>query len=154
MADRDLMQMHDSMARDFMFEARCLMDQDSRTEDEDYRMLYAAYAAAFHFRFSAGASEYSQAEWMISRAYVLMGNGREAVRHAQRCMQYADAGNYEEEIAWALESLARANAVLGDSHAAHEYFDKAREAGNKITDEDKREKFNKAFNTGNWYGIA
>jgi len=152
MADREKMQMHDSMARDLMFEARSLLERGNRTEEDNFRMLYTACAAYYHF--TQASREFGPAEWLISRCYVEMGNGREAVRHAERCMRFADASKNEAEIAWALEALARANAVMGDSHAAHNYFNKAKEAGTNLSNEQDRERFKTLFESGNWFGVA
>lgn len=134
-----------------------LLQSKERTTADNEKMLYAAFASAFHYLETGTRADHQRAEWLISRVYTKLGNGREAMRHATRCLELTE--KYAAELqdydrAFALEAAARASAVEGDSRAAEKFFRMAIDAGRKIADADHRKQFEAEFRGGDWYGVA
>jgi hypothetical protein len=128
-----------------------LLRQPARTPDENEKMQYAAFASAYHHLETGTAADRQRAAWLISRVYAVQGNGAEALRHAQRCMelseQNADAiADYD--AAFALEALARAHAVAGNKEEAAKFRAQAEQAGKAIRDDESRKVFIEELNAG------
>lgn len=137
--------------------AWALLRKDTRTPEEDEKMLYAAFASAYHFVETGTPTDHQRAEWLISRVYAILGNGREAVRHAKRCLELTERHDREladYDKAFALEAMARASAVEGDSQVAQEYYERAVKAGEAIRDQDARRVFSGEFAGGAWHGVG
>ncbi|MBX3458886.1 MAG: hypothetical protein KF696_02835 [Planctomycetes bacterium] len=137
--------------------AWALMQKQGRTPQDNEKMLYAAFASAFHYLEVGDVEHHQRAEWLISRVYSVLGNGREAVRHAKRCLQLSE--QHADEIedfdqAFAYEAMARAHAVEGDSQQSEKYFRLAIEHGRAIKDEKNRKVFEAEFKAGDWHGLA
>lgn len=134
-----------------------LLQKPQRTPDDNEKMLYAAFASAFHYLEVGEPAHRQRAEWLISRVYSALNNGREAVRHARRCLEltghHAD-GVADFDRAFAYEAMARAHAVEGDSQESHKYFTLALEAGRKIADSEHKKVFEAEFQSGDWHGVA
>ena len=121
-----------------------LLRKPDRTPAENEKMLCAAFASAYHYLETGTAVEQQQAEWLISRVYSVLGNGAEALRHANRCMELTE--QYSDDLAdydraFALEAVARANDVAGLADEAAAFRQRAEEAGQAIADEQSRKVF-------------
>lgn len=137
-------QMQESFAAGLNAVTWALLRQDSRTPEENEKMLYAAFASAYHHLETGTSADQQRAEWLISRVYATQGNAAEALRHATRCQEMS--GQSSEDIAdydraFALEALARAYAVAGNEHEAANFRAQAERAGNAIADEESRKVF-------------
>lgn len=134
-----------------------LLRKQPRTPEENEKMLYAAFASAYHFLEVGSVVEQQRASWLISRVYSVLGNGAEALSHARRCMELteqhaADLADYDR--AFAFEAWARANAVAGVKTEAAKYRKLAENAGESIEDEESRKVFMEEFASGNWHGVV
>lgn len=134
-----------------------LLQKPERSPQEDEKMLYAAFASAFHYLEVGDPSHHQRATWLISRVYNVLGNGVESLRHARRCMELTQAhadsiADYDR--AFALEALARAHALLGNRDDAAGFHQRAQEAGHAIKVEENRRIFLEEFQGGNWHGIG
>jgi hypothetical protein len=93
---------------------------------------------------------------MLARVYAELGVGEAALWHAGRCQelteQYADLME-DFDRAYALEAMARANAVAGNQVEAHRYLDLAEKARQAITDDESKEFFVGDLNSGDWHGL-
>lgn len=137
--------------------AWALMQKQGRTADDNEKMLYAAFASAFHYLEVGDVEHHQRAEWLISRVYCVLNNGREAVRHARRCLEITE--RHVDEIedfdqAFAYEAMARAHAVEGDSQLSAKFFELAIQHGRAIKDEQHRKVFEAEFKGGDWHGLA
>lgn len=134
-----------------------LLEKEERTEAESEEMLHAAHASQFHWLHAGTGVHQQRGEWLISRVYVVLGNGREALRHAERCAElteeHADLMQ-DFDRAYSLECLARSLALLGDKNKAAEQLGLARKAGEAIADEESRGIFMQDLDGGDWYGAA
>ena len=134
-----------------------LLRKPDRTPADNEKMLYAAFASAYHFLEIGSALEQQRASWLISRVYSVLGNGQEAVSHAQRCMELTEqhaAELADFDKAFAFEAWARANAVAGKATEAAKYRKLAENAGESIEDEESRKVFTEELTSGNWHGVA
>ena len=137
--------------------AWALLQKKNRSKDDDEKLLYAAFASAFHWLEVGTGAHHQRAEWLISRVYYALGNATESIRHAERCAELT-ARHLKEladfDRAFSLEALARAHALAGDVEEAKEYYDKAKAAVDEIEREEDKKIFLDEFNAGNWHGIA
>jgi len=132
-----------------------LLGKKDRTEGESEEMLQAAYASLFHWVHAGTALHQQRGEWLISRVYAELGNGREALRHAERCAALTEkhSGLMQDfDRAYSLECLARSHALLGDEKKAAEQFDLAAKAGEAIADDESRDIFMQDLQAGDWFG--
>ena len=120
-------------------------------------MLHAAHTSCFHWRQIGTEVNHQRGEWLIARVNSELGLAEAALRHALRCQaltaQYADQME-DFDQAYALESVARANAIAGNIEVAKQTKSLAEAAGRKIADEESREYFFGDLNGGNWGGLS
>ena len=134
-----------------------LLQKPDRSQSENDEMLYAAHACTYHWQFAGTAMHQQRGEWLISRVHVALGHAKEALRHAERCLELTQANKnmmQDFDIAYAFECLARANALMGDHKIAEEFFELAQKAGNAIANEEDRSIFMGDFQSGKWYGLT
>ena len=133
-----------------------LLQKSNRSPSEDDELLHAAHACAYHWQFVGTAVHQQRGEWLISRVYVVLGHGNEALRHAQRCFELTESNRnlmQDFDIAYAFEGMARAQAMLGDHRIAKEFLVLAQQAGDAIANEEDKSIFMGDFDSGNWYGL-
>jgi hypothetical protein len=133
-----------------------LLQQPNRSRSADAEMLHAAHACTYHWQFVGTAVHQQRGEWLISHVHVVLGQGNEALRHAQRCFELTEANRdlmKDFDIAYAFEGVARAQAMLGDHRIAKEFLVLAQQAGAAIANEEDRSIFMGDFDGGNWYGL-
>ena len=134
-----------------------LLRKPDRTSEENEKMLYAAFASAYHHAETGTTVDHQRAEWLIARVYAVLGNGPEALRHAQRCKDLTD--KYSDDMAdydraFAFEALARAHVVGGQPDEAAQYRKLGDEGGKAIADEQSRKVFQDELAYGDWKGIV
>src|SRR5919106_6261591 len=133
---------HRQLGVDLFNHTWTLLEKEDRTRDDDDEMLYATHASAFHWLHAEGAKPENRArgEWQISRVHAVLGQGQEAVRHAQRCLDHClENGIGDWDLAFAYEALARGHKIAGDDAEYRRNLELAREAGTKIADDEDRE---------------
>lgn len=133
-----------------------LLEKSDRTRAEDELMVYAAYASCYHWLQVGTGLHHQRAEWMIARVYAELGVGDAALWHARRCQELT--GQYADEMedfdrAYALEAMARANAVAGNRTEALNQLELAEKAGQAISDSESKKFFLGDLNNGDWHGI-
>ena len=114
------------------------------TEDEAEEMTRRAYAAAYHWQRSEGATPANEARanWLLSRVWAVRNNGNIALQHAQKCLSVCESsGLVDFDLAYAHEAMARSFACLGDVTQAGQHLLAAR--GVTIIDADDRALFEK-----------
>ncbi|GGQ47780.1 hypothetical protein GCM10010166_14830 [Couchioplanes caeruleus subsp. azureus] len=109
------------LARTLFQQTWALLEQESRSSDEDERMIHMAHASRFHWDAVGDDQNRAIGEWQCSRVYATLGRAEPALHHARRCLHYADRpGTDAWLVASAYEGLARAQAVAGDLQAARD----------------------------------
>jgi hypothetical protein len=120
-----------------------LMDQQTRTVEEDDAMLHMAHASAHHWRSEgtgATPNNLARSEWQVSRVYTVLGRPEPAGYHARRCLQICqDNGIGDWDIAYAYEALARAAGIGGDAEAARSWSEQAYAAAEQIAEDEDRQ---------------
>jgi len=150
-------EIHRELAVSLNNEAWELLGNTDRDEAADARLINIAHACLYHWLQVGSVVNEQRGEWLISHAYAVLGLGESALRHASRCSQLTEANPSEMsdfDTAYALEALARANAVLDRTEEAATLRAKAQEAGARIADPEDRKIFMGDFETGPWPGVA
>ena len=133
-----------------------LLDKDDRTEDENRRMLMAAFASCYHWIHTGSNVNQQRGEWLIARVYAALGDSESCLKHAQRCMEWTkqvDDQYQDFDFAYAHEMVARGYAMTGNQEEARKYHALAVELGNKISGEKDREIFLSDLAWGVWPGL-
>jgi hypothetical protein len=132
------------------------VDASSPIEDRE-RLLYSAYASAYHWSQVGQVANRARAEHLIARTAIQVGMGEPAMRHATRCLELVEShpdGMEDWDVALALEGLARAQAATGDMAAAGATLDRAHQATASINDPKDRAVVEAQFAAGPWFGLA
>ena len=133
-----------------------MLEKPGRTRFDDVRMLDYAHASLAHWRTTGTAVRQQRGEWLISRVHAVLGDGAQALKHAQLCHELLESNKDEMEdfdFAFAYEAIARAYAVNGDKADALKFIEKAQKAGEAIQELADRETFFADFNGGEWNGV-
>jgi tetratricopeptide (TPR) repeat protein len=133
-----------------------LLEKPDRSRQDDELMLLAAHASYYHWLQVGTAVHQQRGEWLIARVYTTLGDAPAALRHAARCLKLTQeyAGVMADfDVAFAYESVARANAAAGNLEKAMHYAQLAEQAGQAIVDEDDRRIFLDDFYGGEWNGV-
>jgi hypothetical protein len=97
------------------------LDLADREPEHDAAMIACAEASLWHWRRVGAPTQWAIGEWQCSRVRAVLGQGDEALAHAQRCLAIAEADRVDDFVpASAHEALSRAYAVLGDLDAARD----------------------------------
>ena len=136
------MQVHRRLAAELFNRVWTLLEQPARTQTEDDTMLHAAHASRFHWGEIGEPVNLARGEWQVSRVYAVLGRAEPALFHARRCLELCQAHEIGDfDLAFAYEALARANAVAGLPDDTARYAELARQAGERIAEQDDREIF-------------
>lgn len=134
-----------------------LLAKDDRSQEENELMAHAAHASCYHWLQVGTGAHHQRGEWLISHVYAELGVAEGALYHAQRCQALTEehADLLEDfDRAYALEALARANAVAGKREEALRYREQAEKAGQAIADEESKKYFVGDLAGGNWGELA
>ena len=113
-----------------------------RSRDDDVRMINCAHASAYHWSVAPECKpeNVARSEWLLSRAYTVVGRAGPALHHAQRCLAVCEGAEVEDwDLPYAYEALARAHLVAGEREQAQSYEELARESAENIADPEDRE---------------
>ncbi|MFC1411766.1 MerR family transcriptional regulator [Streptacidiphilus sp. N1-12] len=128
------------MAADLFNGVWRLMEKESRSVEEEDRMLHMAHASRHHWGQVGTAVNLSRGEWQCSRVYAVLGRAEPALHHARRGLEICQANNIADwDLAFAYESLARAHAVAGDKEQARAWTEQALAAAEDIAEDEDRE---------------
>jgi hypothetical protein len=123
---------------------------------ERERMLYSAYASAYHWRNVGNEANFARGEHLISRMAARLGEADLALRHARRCLELIEAHPEVMEdwdMPFAYEALARASAAAGDLPAARRHFDRATELTGAVREDADRVIIENELERGPWFGL-
>jgi DNA-binding transcriptional MerR regulator len=127
------------LARTLFNQTWKLIEQESRTPEEDERMVHIAHASRFHWETVGDDQNRAIGEWQCSRVYATLGRGEPALYHARRCLHYAERPGAEAWlVASAHEGLARAHAVAGDFESARDARSRALALVETVSDPEDR----------------
>lgn len=119
-----------------------LAAQVERTPAEAQEMLYAAYAAAFHWSKIGQPINGARADVTLAHVHALLGHRDLAQQYAQRCLTFFEHNEGEDwDIAFAHAELAHAAAVNGERKLHAQHYAAAQARGAAIQDEEDRQIF-------------
>jgi hypothetical protein len=133
-----------------------LIDQTSRTDEENRRMLMAAFASCYHWIHAGNDVNQQRGEWLIARTYAVLGDGPNCLKHARFCMDWTEkieAGLKDFDRAYACEMLARGHALCGQHEQARGLKAEAQRLGDQIVDDEDKKIFLADLAWGNWNGV-
>ena len=125
---------HRRLGKDLYNHTWTLIETADRTPEQVDEMIAATHASAYHWSKGGGTlANAARSQWQIARVYSTLGRAEPALWHARRCVELAEAATTagvadDWDMAGALETLARAQAVAGDVAAARTTAARAREA--------------------------
>jgi hypothetical protein len=125
------------------------------TADDVDQMTMSAYAAAYHWSRAArrGPENDARAGWLLSRVWVVQGNGSLALQFADKVLAVCAAnGLHDFDLAYGHEARARALACLGRLDEAAEERDRA--AAVPIADDEDRSIFEPDLAAEPWFGLS
>ena len=135
---------HRKMAAQLFNQTWDLIDKgENHTPSETDEMVHSAHASRYHWGYIVNSGKYPETgpknlergDWLISRVYALLKRQEPSLYHANRCFSICEENNIGDwDIAFALESFARAYALSGDPKSK-EFMQKAKEAGEEISEE-------------------
>ncbi len=134
----------------------CWDEIESGHVEDPRRLLYRAYAAAYHWMVAGGVIEQCRAEHLLSRAASSTGDAALARHHALRCralLSQDPPGAEPWDEVFAGEALARAYAAAGDVGEGTKLMQSAEQALNDIDDPEEREIARSVLSTGPWFGL-
>jgi hypothetical protein len=152
MAERDL---HRRLAVELNNETWDGLEQLDGGADPD-RLLYGAYAAAYHWMLAGTAIHRARAEHLLSRVATAIGRHELGLAHARSCAEILATepdGITAADPAFAAEALARALAATGSPEAAAA-LDHARRLTAGIEDAEDREIVEAELARGPWFGLT
>jgi len=142
-----LEQAHLKFAKQINGRVWTLMGQVQRTPDENDEMLHAAFASLYHWRFAGTVVNQQRGEWLLARAYTILGESDPALKHAQRCLDLTDTHRDQ------MQDFDIAFALGGKMDEAKQFYVRARVAGDQIADAEDKKVFDDDFNHGDMHGI-
>jgi hypothetical protein len=149
-------QAHYYFAVDFHRQTWEMLEKQGRTHFDDVRMLDYAHASLAHWRATGTAVRHQRGEWLVSHVHAVLGEGAQALKHAQLCHELLENNKDEMadfDFAFAYEAIARAYAINGDKAEAMKFIERAQKAGEAIQEQEDRETFFSDFNGGEWNGV-
>ncbi len=131
-----------------------LLEKKDRSEQDDLRMVMFTKASLFHWKLSPKFQPVNEqrGEWMISRVYSVMGKGEEALTHAEKTVELTKTHGFKDfDLAYAYECLARAYAVSGNKKERKKWYEKAKQAGDVISDKKDKKIFEGDLKSEPWF---
>jgi len=135
----DLDRAHRHFAADCFNRTWTLIEKADRSPADDEAMLLAASASLWHWTQRADRTDQnlSVGHWQLSRVYSLLGRGEDAMRHAERSLQYA-SGSPPFYVGFAHEAIARAALNLGNAALSQEHLQQAQSLAATVSDPQDR----------------
>lgn len=117
-----------------------LMEQPERSTDDDDRLVEAAHASRFLWGLVGAPTQWATGEWLLSRAYSVVGRPEPALHHARRCEALTvDHGLDAFRLGFAYEALARASGLAGEAAAREAYLARAWACAAQVAAADDRQ---------------
>ena len=117
-------------------------------------MINFAKASLYHWRKSPKYQPINEqrGQWIISHVYAVLGNSEQAIEYAKETLRLTDKHGFKDfDLAYAYESMARAYASSGKKLECKNWWEKARNTGNLISDIEEKNIFNGDLYSGPLY---
>ena len=143
----DLNEMHQSLAVTLNQETWTLLERKDRTDKDNHRIIAYAQGSLYHWQRSPNykSVNHQRGEWLVSHVYAVLNRGKEALAHAETCMDITiNESLIDFDLAYAYECKARAYTVLRLLKKMNKCLLKAITIGSKIK---RMKKKNYSFQT-------
>lgn len=119
-----------------------LIEKKDRTGDEDSQMLEKAYASLYHWRQVGTTLNLVRGYWQVSRVHAILGQGDAAYFYGILGVEHCEAEGYGDfDLAFAYESVARAEKSRGNSETMNSWFERGQTAAENISKEQDKKYF-------------
>ncbi|MCP3936959.1 MAG: hypothetical protein GY708_16495 [Actinomycetia bacterium] len=136
-------------------DAWALLGNDALDLDDTDLLIETAMTSAYHWRRAAepGSPQVARAMWLVAHAATVAGHTDMALRYATICEKLTESCNEAADFdrAYALEAIARANALAGDLDQA--VVTRAAAEAVQIADEEDRVIVVGDIAAGPWFGL-
>ena len=150
----DIAEAHQHFATELYNMVWDLLDRNNRDRLQDELMIHTAHAAAFHWSQVGQPENFQRSQWQLCRVYVSVGDKDQALHYARRCFEITQEQRLGDfDLAFALEAMARANAMAGNRLEFDQYYILALKAADQITDADDKKLFLAELESGEWFGM-
>ena len=152
----DLNEMHQSLAINLNQETWGLLEREDRTDNDDQRMITFAKGSLYHWQRSPNCRpvNHQRGEWLISHVYAVLNCGKEALSHAEICMDITMNESLNDlDLAYAYECKARAYAALGSPQKMNKCYLNAKTIGKTIKKNKDKKLFFSDLYSEPWYDI-
>ena len=131
-----------------------LLDRKERDRVQEELMIHAAHGSAFHWSQVGQPENLQRSQWQLCRVYTIIGDKAQALHYARRCFEITQEQRMGDfDLAFALEAMARANALNGNRLESEQYYVLALKASDQITDEEDKDLFMAELEEGPWFGL-
>lgn len=142
---------HRTLGVDLFNKTWTLLENPTRSPDEDDELIHMAHASAYHWLQVGTRANRARSEWQCSRVHVILGQVDQALYHARRCHELVEANEDDSMESWdlpgAYEALARAHLAAGHREEAAHWAGLGRTATARIEDVEDREVLEADFAT-------
>lgn len=129
---------HRRMAAELFNRVWELLDQPTRTPEEDREMLAAAYGSRYHWRMVGDPRQHCVSDWQLSRVWAVLGDAPRAAVYGELSLEMAERNHLGPFYAgYAHEALARAAALAGDEETSSRHLAEAEELSLDISKRDE-----------------
>ncbi|WP_017379415.1 hypothetical protein [Paenisporosarcina sp. TG-14] len=119
-----------------------LIEKKERTSDEDSQMLEKAYASLYHWRQIGKKLNLARGYWQVSRVHAILSQGEAAYFYGIAGFELCEAEDFGDfDLAFAYESLARAEKCRGNFESMSTWFERGQIAAENIVKEDDKKYF-------------
>ena len=116
-----------------------LLDKPARTIEENEQMIRLSLASHWHWtqRDDCTPENVSAAYWQTSRIYAVLGQGKNARRYGQLCLEASRRDDVAPfYLAYAYEALARAELVAGNRDEMASFREEAYRIASTLPNQD------------------
>ena len=146
--------MHQSSAINLNQETWALLERKDRTDSDNQRMITFAKDTLYQWQKSSNYKpvNHQRGEWLISNVYAVLNHGKEALPHAEICMDITMNESLKDfDLAYPYECMARAYAALGFPQKMNKCYSNAKANWKTIKKiEDKKLLFSDLYSEP-WY---
>ena len=140
--DFDLTAAHKFFSTHCFNKAWVLIDQSTRTPEEDEEMIRLSLASAWHWiqRDDCTQENLSVSFWQTSRIYAILEQADNARRYARLCLDASQGEDVAQfYLGYAYEALARAESLVGNTAQMEQYLNQARNIAAAMSESDEKQ---------------
>lgn len=142
MISQEEKELHRKWAIQLFNETWDLIEKKDRTLDDDSQMLEKAYASLYHWRQVGTKLNLVRGYWQVSRVHAILGQGDSAYFYGISGVELCEAEGYGDfDLAFAYESVARAEKSRGNRDSMNNWFNRGQAAAENIAKEQDKKYF-------------